>query len=295
MYIDRKSWLNATKVVAQKFIEINYSPEVSLFDSFWQAFSFKVNKALKVDASGQLTLDSTGQVIANISFARDSAIDSVSPVVLPTVAVIMQQIQKKNFSQSKLEELISSTAAHFGAKPSLTACLVRSLPALCNEVMSYEPNASEATVSVASEPQYKIWTNGKSKIADSIDKYEKNKDKYLFWIDLDQKRAKSNLFPDPRAIELLKYIVKNIGHPNPIENILRNVYKEAPSAVPESDYNKIEQHLTQLNKYTKRQFRKYLFRNWPKVGLGLENSFRDKYFLFTRLTPLDEQEETDNT
>ena len=287
MYIDRNSWLNATKVVAQKFIEINYSQDVSFFDMFWQGFLFKVDKALKVNASGQLTLDSTGQAIANISFARDSAIDSVSPVVLPTVAVIMQQIQKKNLSQSKLEELISSTAAHFGAKPSLTACLVRSLPALCNEVMSYEPNASEATVSVASEPQYKIWTNGKSKIADSIDKYEKNKDKYLFWIDLD---AKKHLSPknneqilSPRSIELLRCLVENVGNRKSIDDVLIDVFDDNTSLTKKHDKSKIGQQLTKLHKHSDSQFRKYLFSKWFENGLGLKDSFKDKYFLFSRL------------
>jgi len=283
MYIDKDSWLNTAKVVAKKFIESNYFQEVSLFDSFWQTFSFKVNEVLKADASGKLTLDSTGQTIADISFARDSAIDSVSPIVLPTVAAIMQQIQKKNFSKSKLEELISSTAAHFGAEPSLTACLIRSLPFLCNEVMSYEPDASETTVSITSEPQYRIWTNGKSKIVDSIDNCEKNKDKYLFWIDLDKRPKASKASPSPQAIELLKYLVTNIGFRNPVEEVLRDVFNDTIGDSPEHDKNKIDQQLTQLNNCSEKQFRKHLFRKWFEGGLGLDDSFKDRYFLFTRL------------
>jgi len=287
MYIDKDLWLNTAKVVAKKFIESNYFQEVSLFDSFWQAFSFKINEALKADVSGKITLDSTGQVIANISFAGDSAIDSVSPVVLPTVAVIMQQIQKKNFSKSKLEELISSTATHFGAKPSLSACLVRSLPFLCNEVMSYEPNASETTVSITSEPQYRIWTNGKSEIVDSIDNCEKNKDKYLFWIDLD---AKKHLSPknnkqilSPRSIELLRYLVENVGNRKSIDEVLTDVFDDNTSLTKKHDKSKIEQQITKLQKHSDNQFRKYLFSKWFEEGLGLEDSFKDKYFLFTRL------------
>lgn len=286
MYIDKDSWLNTAKVVAKKFIESNYFQEVSLFDSFWQAFSFKINEALKADVSGKITLDSTGQTIADISFARDSAIDSVSPIVLPTVAAIMQQIQLKKFCKSELEELIGATAAHFGAKPSLTACLIRSLPVLCNEVMSYEPNVSEATVSVASKPQYRIWVNGKSKIVDSIDNYEKNKDKYLFWIDLD---AKKHLSPknnkqilSPQSLELLRYLVENIGNLKSIDDLLTNVYDDDTSLTEEHDKSKIEQQLTKLHKHSDNKFREYLFK-WAEDRLGLKDSFKDKYFLFSRL------------
>ena len=174
MYIDKALWLSAAKTVTKKFIKNNYSQEDSLFDAFWQAFLFKANEIFKADVTGRLIFDPTGQSLANISFTNDSSIDLVSPVVLPTVAAIMQQIQTKDFSKNELEELISTTAANFGAKPSLTACLVRSLPSLCNEVMSYEPDASEATISIACKSQYKIWTNGEVRIVDSIDKYEEN-------------------------------------------------------------------------------------------------------------------------
>ena len=286
MYIDKDSWLDTTKVVAKKFIESNYFQEVSLFDSFWQAFSFKVNEALKADASGKLTIDSTGQAITDISFARDSAIDSVSPIVLPTVAAIMQQIQLKKFGKNELEDLITTTAAHFGAKPSLSACLVRSLPVLCNEVMSYEPSASEATVSVAPKPQYRIWANGKSKIVDSIDNYEKNKDKYLFWIDLD---AKKHLSPknnkqilSPQSLELLRYLVENIGNRKTIDDVLADVFDDNTSLTKEHDKSKIEQQITKLQKHSDNQFREFLFSKWFENGLGLNDSFKDQYFLFSR-------------
>ena len=286
MYIDKDSWLNTAKVVAKKFIESNYSQEVSLFDSFWQAFSFKVNEAFKADASGKLTIDSTGQAITDISFARDSSIDSVSPIVLPTVAAIMQQIQTKKFSKSKLEDLITTTASHFGAKPSLSACLVRSLPVLCNEVMSYDPNASETTVSVASKPKYRIWTNGKSELVDSIDSYEKDKDKYLFWIDLD---AKKHISPknnkqilSPRSIELLRYLVGNIGSRKSTKDILTDVFDDNTNIATEHDKSKIEQQLTKLQKHSGNQFREFLFSKWFENGLGLNDSFKDQYFLFSR-------------
>ena len=286
MYIDKDSWLNTAKVVAKKFIESNYSQEVSLFDSFWQAFSFKVNEAFKADASGKLTIDSTGQAITDISFARDSAIDSVSPIVLPTVAAIMQQIQLKKFGKNELEDLITTTAAHFGAKPSLSACLVRSLPVLCNEVMSYDPNASETTVSVASKPKYRIWTNGKSELVDSIDSYEKDKDKYLFWIDLD---AKKHISPknnkqilSPRSIELLRYLVGNIGSRKSTKDILTDVFDDNTNIATEHDKSKIEQQLTKLQKHSGNQFREFLFSKWFENGLGLNDSFKDQYFLFSR-------------
>jgi len=286
MYIDKDLWLSTAKVVAKKFIESNYLQEVALFDSFWQGFSFKVNEALKADAFGKLTIDSTEQAITDISFARDSAIDSVSPIVLPTVAAIMQQIQIKKFSENELEDLITTTAEHFGAKPSLSACLVRSLPVLCKEVMSYDPNANETTISVASKPKYRIWTNGRSEFIDSIDNYEKNKDKYLFWIDLDAKKhispKNSKQTLSPRSIELLRYLVVNIGNRKSIDDILKDVFDDNTSLTKEHDKSKIEQQITKLQKHSDNQFRKFLFSKWFENGLGLNDLFKDQYFLFSR-------------
>jgi len=283
MYFDKDSWLNTTKAISKQFIENHYSQESLLFDAFWHAFSFKVNNIFRADAIGELTLDETEHALADISFARNSAIDSVSPIVLPTVASIMQQIQIKKFSENELEELISTTAAHFGAKPSLTACLTRSLPSLCNEIMSYDPDASQVAVSVTSDPQYRIWTNAESTIVSSIINYEKIKDKYLFWIDLDNRPKTTKASPSPQAIELLKYLVTNIGLRCPVDQVLRNVFKDTIGDSPEHDKNKIDQQLTQLNNCSEKQFRKYIFRKWFENGLGLDNSFKDKYFLFTRL------------
>ena len=75
----------------------------------------------------------------------------------------------------------------------------------------------------------------------------------------------------------------NIGFRNSLEDVLRDVFDDTIGDSPEHDKNKIDQQLTQLNNCSEKQFRKYVFRKWFSEGLGLDDSFKDKYFLFTRL------------
>lgn len=283
MNIKHKIWLDHIRKISHKFIEDNFSSEESLFDSFWQAFCFKTESIFKADPSGQLIIDIKSNIVTDISFAKDCAIDMVTPIVLATVAETMRQVSVKKHSLEQLATLVSKAAAKFGAEPSLTACLEGSLPKLCIDILTCDPNAEQATVSKSPQSQYRIFVNGGTEIVSSIDEYRKDISKYLFWIDLDNKPDKSAPRLDPMAINLLKYLVKNIGIRNSITDILRKVYEDTPSNISKSDKEKIAQHLSQLNKYGKEQFLRYTFSDWRNKGLGLKESFFDKYFLFIRL------------
>ena len=287
MHIDKDSWLSTTRAIAEKFIEINYSEEAPLFDAFWQAFTFKINAVFKAGTIGQLTLKQTSQIITEISIAKEYALDLMTPIIIGTVTEIMYEMRKKDFSANELEKLIGSAAARQGAKPSLTACLLRNLPKLCNELSSCKENVSEAIVSNSSVSQYRIWTEGSNRVVDSIDKYEKNKMKYLFWIDLDERPYISHITSGsrigPEALEFLKYLVKSLGQRKPVNNVLIEVFKDTIADITGTEENRIEQQITKLNAYSNGQFRKYLYGNKFKKGIGLKNSFADKYFLFERL------------
>ena len=280
MQIDKHSWFHSIRTVARQFIEDNYGQESSLFDDFWQAFSFKVEEALDVNHHSPLTLNTASQVITDISFAQSYDIDLVTPVVLPTVAEVLRHIQMETISNDKLQSLIASTARHFGAQASLTACLLRALPPLCHELQSYDPTADESIVTKAPAPQYRIWTEGEKRVAISIEKYEKNKDTYLFWIDLD-KQLEPPLSPE--SIKLLRYLIKNVGNRKSVVDILRDVFSDTVGCDEECDRNKITQQLTKLHKYSDKKFRGHLFANWTEHGLGLQDSFKKKYFLFCRV------------
>ncbi len=307
MNTKHKIWLSRIRKISHKFIKKNFSNEEPLFEVFWQVFCFKIDDMLEVDLSEQLIVDTKNNIVTNnsfakdmlevdlseqlivdtkshvvidISFAKDYALDMATPIVLATVAETMRLVNTKKHSYEQLETLISKTAAKFGAMPGLTACLTRSLPKLCMDILTCDPNTEQANVLMSPQSKYRIFVNGGTDIIDSIDEYKKNKSKYLLWIDIDQKPKSP---PDPRAINLLKFLVKNIGIRNSIEEIIREVYEDVPSNISKSDNNKIAQHLSQLNKYGKERFIGYLFDDWRNKGLGLDDSFSNKYFLFMRL------------
>jgi len=284
MYLDKDSWLNNIKTVAKKFVENNYLEELPLFDTFWQVFSAKINEAIKSDSAGCLTFEPTNQIITEVSFIKGYSHDFVSPVVALTVAEVLHEMNTKKYSSNKLEDIIHSAATRHGAKPSLTACLIRGLSVLCNEIQACKDNNSnEAIISESPRPsEYRIWTEGKKITLGNIGKYEKNKDKYLLWLDLDAPAQGLT----PKSISLLKHLVENIGTPMSIAYVLRDVFDDkASDDDKEGDINKINQQLVKLETFCKKRFRQYIMEGWPKESLGLNNDFRDKYFLFKRVAP----------
>ena len=277
---NKTEWLSNTKTAAQIFIEKHLSEESPFFETFWQAFSVKINEAFKSEDISKITCKPVSCVVAEISFVKGYAQDFVTPIVTLTIAEVLYVLNTGKYSFAELEEIIHSSAARHGAKPSLTACLVRSLPSLCKDIAACKRNhPTESIVSQAPGPsEYLIWTEGKKIILGNMDKYEKNRDKYLLWIDLD-KPAK---VLTPMSIRLLIYLVENIGVPVSIPSILKNIFDDASNLYSKEDTSKINQQLVKLENYTGKRFRQYLMAGWPDESLGLRDEFRDKYFLFKR-------------
>jgi len=282
MHEDNKSYLNNTRIIARAFIERHYPDEAPLFDVFWETFASRMQLFHSQFPGVWPAPNTAHDIITEVSFAAGDTLDFVTPITLATLSATLHNINRERLSSAELKKLIRQSAAQYGAKPRLTAALVRHISALCMELLTVKTDVDEAVVSAASKPQYSIWTDGEIRIVSSIDNYRKRQGKYLLWIDLDEKSKRQNKLPDPRAIELLKYLVKNIGCRNPVEDVLKYVFEDTIGDSPDHDKNKIDQQITQLNNHSNRQFRRYLFRKWFENGLGLENSFKDKYLLFSR-------------
>jgi hypothetical protein len=206
---------------------------------------------------------------------------------MATVAEIFCKLNGKDIPSQELEKTVSQAAARFGAGPGLTASLVRGLPNLYEEVLTAHQNDAEAIIHHAPKLQYRIWTNGESKVVSSIEKYSDCKKKYLFWIDLNEKHHISTINPKRRitwqSVKLLQYLVENLGAPVPLKNVLRDVFDAGSREITDTDQNSIEQQVTKLHKFCGEKFRQHLFGERAKNGLGLKMSFKDKYFLFSRI------------
>ena len=278
MHEDNKSYLNNTRIIARAFIGRHYPDEAPLFDVFWDTFASRMQLFHSQFPGVWPAPNMTHDIITEVSFAAGGTIDFVTPITLATLSATLYNINRERLSSAELEKLIRQSAAHYGAKPRLTAALVRHISALCMEILTVKAGGNDAVVSAAPKPQYKIWTNGESRIVDSISKYEKHKDDYLFWIDLNETSYVSKKFRNrrlsPRAVKLLKYLIERLGTPVPVEDIM--------SDDPEGDKNKIDQQLSKLNTFCGGRFRKYCFAKWFDKGLGLTTAFAEKYFLFER-------------
>lgn len=277
---DRTKWLNNIKTVAMRFIEGNLPEESPFFESFWHVFAAQVNKVITSEDPQDFSLSHLDRVVTDISLVKGYAQDFITPIVTLTIAEVMHAINTKKHTEKEIEAIIHSSSVRHGAKPSLTACLIRSLPSLCNEISACKGgHAAEAVVSQAPRPsEYLIWTEGKKIILGNMDNYEKNKDKYLLWINLDNPARELT----PKSIRLLIHLVENIGIPISISDILKDVFDDTSSLQNEEDINKINQQLVKLEKFSGSKFRQYLMAGWPKESLGLSDEFHSKYFLFRR-------------
>ncbi len=276
-------WLNNIRLTSRAFIENNYLNEVSFFDIFWDSFSSQIG-----DVSDQPSeCGTSNNILTKLNFANENTLDLVTPVVLATVAETLRGVSMQNVCRSELEKLISRSAACFGAAPGLTASLIRHLPTLCMEILSANKNTSKAHVTKLSEAQYEIWTNGEKMIVDNIDEYEKNKDDYLFWIDLNEKSHISKIDTTRKithqTVSLLKYLVMRIDTRIPAKDVLNDLFGgNVTGTLNDYQKNLIEQHISKLHTFCGKQFRGHLFAERFKQGLGLKASFADKYFLFSK-------------
>lgn len=191
-------------------------------------------------------------------------------------------------STRKLQTIVGTTAARYGMTGDRLACLIRHLPELCEDLRKAKPDVPEALVSLPAELQYEVWARGKYWIAGSMDPYERTKDRYMIWLDLEQGIAES--FGEPReplghtATELLIFLAEHLGRFNRLEEILEGVWGiECALTAVDSTRNQIEQQLTKIEKFSSGRFRQYLFRQKGEAGVGLKKSFADQYFIFRRL------------
>lgn len=278
--------LNNVEIVAKSFINSHYSHELSMFDTFWQVYFPQLNKILEDIPLDQLTPSSAENAIASISFAKGNSLDLMTPIIIGTVTETIYSMKSKKLSNQELKDIIASASSRYGAKPGLTACLIKYLPALCSELDNASEQSSEAIVSNPPEPQYQIWIKGNTAIVDSIDKYLKRKDKFMFFLDLRKRTHKTDLPTagaiSSQAVNLLKYLTSRLGVIIPSEDIFKDVFDNEMSEFTDIDKNNIEQQITKLQKYSGNKFRSYLFGDHTK-GYGLKNSFADKYFIFDRL------------
>ena len=275
--------------VAETFIKQHYPEEGRSFAAAWQAFDEWVKQWKGPEAEKKASEALLACVQTGLGFAEEG-LDKISRIVLATVAKLLCEMQGQRVSLFGIERLVSKTAAGTGASGELLATMVRHLPRFCMEARSANLEATEAHVSRAVMPQYEIWTEGERRIVDSIGDYEKKKKNYLLWIDLDEKvhrptiRATETIGTE--AISLLCCLVKRLGARVSLEEVLKEVWGEEVRKKVElrdAQVGKLEQQLTSLQKFCGGEFRKYLFGEKLKKGLGLDRSFSKKYFMFSRL------------
>ncbi len=278
-----ESRLAVVRQVAHTFIAENYDSESALFAPCWDVFSSRIGDLAGDDQD--VAFDSN--IIQDISFAKGSALDLVTPIVLATVAEAFQKINGKSIPASKAEQLVGHAARKFGAKPELTASLMRHLPALYLDAIAASDGTDAAVISQEPVIQYKIWADGKAWVAQDITEYEAKKDEYLFWLALNEKSHTSPISDDrrigPKAVELLVYLVEHLGMPVPALDVLRDVFGDDDQPIGERQKDRVEQQLSKLEKFCGDHFREHLFGLWAEKGLGLKSAFADKYFFFSRL------------
>ncbi len=281
------SWLDISRDVARAFISENFISEGPLFDVYWNMFSSRINERLLKSHGNLPSFEESQEVVSEIYFSQKKSLDLVTPIVLATVAETISKINAENLSGSGLKKFISTAAARFGAKPSLTAALVNHLPSLCAEALGAKDDISEGIISRAPATQYTVWIDGEVKTVSDISEYEKHKEKYLFWLDLDQTSHRSKVNPGksigPEAVRLLEYLLEKLGATRPISDVLKDAFLDDTSEITDAEKNKIEQQITKLHQYCGGRFRQYLFKDKFKNGLGLMCSFGGKYCLFSRL------------
>lgn len=285
--MNSKSWPDNVRIVAKSFINDHYSNELSMFDTFWKVFSLHLENISENASPDQLISDSQSNAIASISFTNGNSLDLMTPIIIATITEAIFSMKLKKLSSREIESVIASAASRYGAKPGLTACLLKHLPALCIGLNAAKEMSSEAIVSNSPESQYQIWTKGNTAIVGSIDEYLKQKGKFIFFLDLRERTHESDLQMagtiSSQAVKLLIYLTTSrLGVIIPGQEIFKNVFNHQKEDFTDTDRNNIEQQITKLNKYSGNKFRSYLFSDHTK-GYGLKNSFADKYFIFDRL------------
>jgi len=143
MKISKNAIQKITRNMARDFIAGYFNTESHLFDVFWDVFSSRWDFGV-TDSSGTRSIHDVETVVKEVSFAKKSAVDFVTPVILATVAETACKVNGGNLSVAKIEEVVANAAANFGAGVGLAACLVRHLPSMCKEAFAVKMDAKEA-------------------------------------------------------------------------------------------------------------------------------------------------------
>jgi len=274
--------------VARGFLQQHYPGELATFEIMFDA----LRKAM---ASTKGRLPDMSRLLSDVQlglgFARPVASDDVPWIVTQTVWKLFDRTKGQRLSSHELSRMVSQVAVESHAAGELLAVLIRRLPELHDEARAARLSAAEAIISEAPKAQYEIWTGGKHKIVDSIEEYERKKDAYVFWIDWDEGIQLSLGKPphkllQKKALALLLYLAKGLGGRVQTRDILKEVFADdlkQDEPVDDLRINRIQQQLTALHNFSGEQFRQHLFDVDFERGVGLEASFKDKYFVLTRL------------
>ena len=281
-----ESRLAAVKMVAERFIAQHYAKESPSFDVFWQVLSPKISEALSATRTEGLAIGFPRQLVEAVSLARDISLDLVTPIVMGTIGETLWELKDEQPDPDTLRQLVASSASRLGASPSLTACLIDHVPALLTDILARKRGDKDAIVGEAPPPQYSIWTAGRHIVAESIAKYENKRDRYLFWLDLNETSHVSHHSPKkrigPQAIRLLMYLVEDLGVVRSAEDLYERIWDLSLSKLDNPHISAIEQQLTRLHQFSGGKFRANLLRGQSK-GYGLRESFADQYFIFKRI------------
>lgn len=188
---DHKSRGNASRsavvrLLAKRFIEQHYTQELPYFDDFWRVLSGKICDALDSASSRRLAIEFPGQLVEAVSLTRTASLGLVTPIVMGTIGEILWQLKDKQPHPEELKQLVAASASRLGASHVLTACLVEHVPNLLKDILTRATDDGDAIVGNPPPLEYEIWTMGEEFIVGSIARYEKKRDHYLLWLDLNE-------------------------------------------------------------------------------------------------------------
>ena len=113
-------------------------------------------------------------MINQVSFSSMTSNDLKTPIAALTIFEVINISAGQDYTTAQLEDVVHSVAIKYKAMPSLAACLLKHLPAICIGIKSCSVSSKQAVVRQSGPPmQYMIWTEGKQMIVDSIETYKK--------------------------------------------------------------------------------------------------------------------------
>jgi hypothetical protein len=137
-------WLETVRHISLEFIGSHYPGEASLFDSFWSVVADRIKGAIEEAADHKLTRDQVSQM-THQALSGGQSLDLVTPIVIGTLSTLVYELKENPGSLIEQESMVAEIAARHGARPSLTACLIKHLPALCQDLQTF-PKTEDAMV-----------------------------------------------------------------------------------------------------------------------------------------------------